>query len=123
MPRISYLLILLAVLGCSKDKFTCEDNRNALQQTDTDKVKTFIELHIASLPSPDYNEANINQLAASISNECGFAAAVNCFDCIKTLTSQTEIVVSFNTGGGTLQRTIDLSYSSSNKIVFRSVHN
>ena len=45
-----------------------------------------------------------------------------CFDCIKTLPSQSEIRVSYFGINGPVEKTIDIVYTTNNKMVFHNMH-
>ena len=86
-----------------------------------DKVGTIIRTSISALPSKTYNQQNIQSLTERIS-KCDIGSSILCFDCIKTLPSQTEISLLFSYNGMQYQKVIDLSYTPDNRIVFRNMH-
>ena len=53
---------------------------------------------------------------------CTMNASALCFDCIQTLPSQSEIRISFDNGASTVEKTIDISYNSNNKMIFYNLH-
>ena len=61
-------------------------------------------------------------LADYLSGQCTMNAIIDCFNCIKTLPSQTEIEVYFISSGAQVQRTIDISYTSTNEMRFSNIH-
>lgn len=87
-----------------------------------DAVKTVINKFITRLSSETYTEENINKLTSMIDQECDLTCILLCFDCIKTLPSQTEIRISFSQSGSTVSKTLDLTYNSSDRIVFGNMH-
>lgn len=124
--RLTYIICISLALGfasCKKDnQQKCEDLKIAASTDNVAKVNAIITSYIASLPSQTYNEQNIQMLTERISR-CEISSALFCFDCIKTLPSQTEISLNFVHNGTSVQRVIDLSYTPNNKIVFKNLHN
>ena len=86
-----------------------------------DRLKEIVISYISSLPSPKYTQPNLDQLAQVIS-QCDIKASVSCFDCVKTLPSQTEMGLIFSYNGTQTQKIIDFSYSDNNEIVVLRVH-
>jgi hypothetical protein len=124
--RISFVLVLFAMLtiGCKKHSSgsLCETLREGMIANNPEQVKSAITLLINKLPSKLYTESNLNLLASLLSGQCTVTANVFCFDCIKTLPSQTEIRLSFTSSGSTVTKTIDISYSPDNKMTVVSMH-
>src|SRR4029078_3648850 len=101
MKTCSIILILFSlfnIVACKKDKGSCEDLKQAIMSNKVNEVGTFIESYISALPSKTYNEQNIQSLKEKISR-CDIASSMPCFDCIKTLPSQTEISLLFTYNG------------------------
>jgi hypothetical protein len=116
------ILLLLAGNSCKKDKQgSCEELKQAAYSNDVDKVRSIIESYLRNLPSSAYNEQNIQLLTQRIS-KCDISSMIYCFDCIDTYPSQTEISIDFSYNGAMVQKVIDLTYNSANKIVFRNMH-
>jgi hypothetical protein len=124
MRKIAVLVSVVSILLCSCRKEplagNCADLKAGLTANDLEKVRASITRMIGELPSSDYNEANITALSERISSSCAVTATSTCFDCIYTLPSQTEVIITINSSGVT--KVIDLSYTSENKIVFRNMH-
>jgi len=116
------VMLISGLTSCKKDNGTCEDLKIAASSNEVAKVGSIITAYIASLPSQTYNEQNIQVLTERISR-CDISSSIFCFDCVQTLPSQTEISLNFVYNGTSVQRVIDLSYSTDNKIVFRNLHN
>jgi hypothetical protein len=115
-------LLLLAGNSCKKDKQgNCEEFKQAAYSNDVNKVRSVMESYLQNLPSSVYNEQNIQLLTQRIS-KCDISSLIYCFDCIDTYPSQTEISINFSYNGAMVHKTIDLTYNSANKIVFRNMH-
>ena len=75
-----------------------------------------------TLPSLDYNKANMDLLIDKIS-DCDIDTGFYCFDCVQTLPSQTEIQLILQHNGSTIKKTLDISYNSSNNTLrFVNMH-
>jgi hypothetical protein len=131
MIKISMKKLLLLLLFCSQILFSCKKNglsescqtlHNGIINNDTDKARSAINSFIDQLPSKIYNEANLTVLVQKISTKCNVNSTMLCFDCIKTLPSQSEIRITINAGGTSVARTIDIDYSSNNIMTFRNMH-
>lgn len=111
---------VLAFSGCKKEdvgRVDCSSWRKGLLTDDVSELnKALGHLAIA------YSKANVERLAASISEQCGMAATVHCFECIKTNPPQTEIRFSFSQSGATIEKTVDLTYTPGRKIRIVKVH-
>ena len=121
---IGSILIIssLGILSCKKDlNLRCEQLKAAAFDNNVETVKMIISSYISALPSTTYNEQNVTALAEEFS-KCDINYLPPCFNCIKTLPPQTELVLQFNYNGVQTQKVIDLSYSKSNRIVFKNIH-
>ena len=124
---VTFLLGTLALfisISCKKgsDEATCQQFKNSIISSDKEQVKTIVSQFIAALPSSNYTQQNLNALTSSIQQHCTMNASAVCFDCIQTLPSQSEIRISFVNGGTTIEKTIDISYNSNNKMIFYNLH-
>lgn len=118
-----FVFIALIITGCKKETATpCAPLKAAISVSNIQQVKDIITQYINQLPSADYNEANIIQLTKKLSGECELVSGLDCYDCIMTLPSETEIYISFASGSGAIKKTIDLTYNSANKIIFWNMH-
>lgn len=122
-------LILILIYGqlifsCKKDELSgsCENLRDAVLNNNIDKANSSINSFINRLESKVYNEPNLTALVQKISSQCNVSSTISCFNCIRTLPSQTEIRIVINSGGTTVSKTIDLSYSANNIITFVHMH-
>ena len=115
-------VIAFALVSCEKHGHeSCGELKEAAYSNNVQKVSSLIQAYIRGLPSTNYNEQNIQLLTQCIS-KCDISSTVFCFDCIKTLPSQTEISLDFNYNGTAVRKVIDLSYSPDKKIVFKNMH-
>jgi hypothetical protein len=125
--RLFFTLIIYATLslGCKKDfsEKQCQQLKDEMIADNKQEVIKLLNEKVNQLPSKIYTEENLNKLAASISDECAITTEVLCFSCIQTLPEQTEIRLSFVNGGTTTEKTIDVSYTSDNKIKIVNMHN
>jgi hypothetical protein len=126
----SYALVLIVVVSlfaCSKDKDlrsgSCQQLKNAMINDDKQQAIDAIEDYIASMPSKQYTQQNIENLLQAIegSQSCSLQAQLLCFDCIHTLPSQTEIRIMTNSLSP-VEKTIDLSYDALNTITVVNMH-
>ena len=101
---------------------SCADLSRAVISSDKALAKSAIDNIISSIPSSQYTEGNIQNLVNKIAGDCNLQTIMICFDCIKTLPTQTEIRITINSGAAPVQKIIDLSYTSSNKMVFHNMH-
>ena len=120
------IFISIVFIGCKKQD-TITDNCTTLQQGmvagDIASVGATITNYINALPSNIYTEQNLQALAGAIKGgSCTITATIDCFDCIKTLPSQTEIQISFISVGATISKTIDITYTANNVIRFNNMH-
>ena len=121
------LLILIygqLVFSCHKDELSgsCETLRDAVLNNNIAKANSAINSFINRLESTEYNEPNLIVLVQKISSQCNVSSTISCFNCIRTLPSQTEIRIVISSGGTTVSKTIDLSYSANNIITFVHMH-
>ncbi|HEX7906168.1 MAG TPA: hypothetical protein VF487_19980 [Chitinophagaceae bacterium] len=116
-------LVLSLNISCEKDpEATCQQLKNSIINSDKEQVKTIISQFITTLPSSTYTQQNLNALASSIQQHCSMNTSSLCFDCIQTMPTQSEIRISFVNGATTVEKTIDISYNSNNKMIFYNLH-
>jgi hypothetical protein len=122
--RLFLLLLLFGcfVMGCKKssDSPRCEGFRENMLNNDKEAVKTTITRYIDGLPSKKYTAQNLVTLLNAIKRQCGIQGEVLCFDCIETLPSQSEILLRF--GSPSIQKVIDITYTSANEMRFANMH-
>jgi len=116
------LLVLFSFISCKKEySYDCQELKQAAFNNNTDRTKEIVLGYISSLSSKKYTQANLEELARVIS-QCDIAASVNCFDCIKTLPSQTEMRLAFSYNGVPIQKIINFSYSANDEIIALDMH-
>jgi hypothetical protein len=119
---IAILFIGLVFLGsgCKKEgveSLDCDGFRKGIVANDEERVKKSIAGLLGT-----YSQENINKLAAAIADQCTATATVDCFECIKTLPPQTEIIVLFNENGTTYRKLLDISYTPQNRMKMVAMH-
>jgi len=119
-PLFLLLSIAMTFSSCQREEISsanCNRLREALVSKNVDQVnKAVAELLIT------YSKENIEELLEHISDKCGVSATLLCFECIKTNPPQSEVRFSFSQSGATVERVIDLSYTSNHKIRVVNVH-
>ena len=124
LSAISFAL-LLTVFSCTKDEDRtdyCQELQSGITDGDVDQVRNVITKFINGLPSQEYTEENINYLVDLIERNCGGSAEIECFDCIKTLPTQTEIRIGYPGTSGPILKAIDITYTSNYKMKFSNMH-
>ena len=121
------LLILFCVqliYSCKKSNVSgnCESLKDAILNNDVAKTGALVNNFIDQLRNKTYTEPNLTALVQKISSQCNVTGEVLCFDCIKTLPSQSEIRITINSGGTVVSKTIDISYSATNNMTFQNMH-
>jgi hypothetical protein len=127
MTRVLACIFMTLLFMACKKQNTVTDNCTTLKQgmmaSDIASVNTTITNYINMLPSAIYTEQNLQALAGAIrGGSCNITATIDCFDCIKTLPSQTEIQLSFSNGSTIVSKTIDITYTANNVIRFNTMH-
>lgn len=127
MQKVTLIVLLLSTIflgSCRKENTNndCSSLKTGIQADDISEVKKAVTSFINGLPNKGYSESNIQLLSQHLSSSCNVTVESTCFDCIKTLPSRTEIRIAVTTGGVTIAKTIDLSYTRANKIVFHNMH-
>jgi len=118
----SVLLLSFALFfsSCQREEIRsadCYTLHNALIAKDANQInKAFNNLSLV------YSRENLEKLAENVSGQCEIRATVLCFECIKTYPPQTEMRFSFSHLGATVERIVDLSYTSERRIRVVNVH-
>ena len=126
--RRNLLLVLSALAylaSCKKEKIAaadCQTLHHGILNSDKEEVRSVITTIIGRMSSNDYSRDNISNLVNIINAQCGVKASLSCYDCIKTLPSETEITLSAPSTNGNVERTIDLSYNERHTMVFVNLH-
>jgi|GEM_PF-1574319 len=125
----SLILVCTAIISlssCVKSSTSntreCDDLKAGLMTNNESEVRVAIESFISQMDSPTYTEQNLAQLNSLIVSNCSVVSTIECFDCIKTLPSATEIHITIGNTGIGITKVIDLSYDNSNRVVFRNLH-
>ena len=124
MRRALVFCFVVILAACEKEKTgrdLCEELKTAVVNDNSSQAQAALAALIHTLPTQEYSQANLNNLAGIISENCGGTATVLCFDCILTLPAQSEIRVSYPLAGGTY-KIFDLSYNSQNEIEVIGTH-
>jgi hypothetical protein len=125
MKKLILILIYTQlVFSCHKDELSgsCETLRDAVLNNNIGKARSAINSFINRLESKVYNEPNLTVLVQKISSQCNVSGTIMCFNCIRTLPSQTEIRIVITSGVTNVSKTIDISYSANNIITFVTMH-
>lgn len=124
--RNTFLMALMVMifLGCKKEitKQDCAKLKEAMAGNNISNTQAEITSFINRLSSNNYSEQNLTKLTEFIFNHCAINASLLCFDCIHTLPAQSEIRLSYTSGGSVISKTIDISQDQSNKIIFLNMH-
>jgi hypothetical protein len=129
--RFLLLLVLLAVLSCTKDAVhtNCTDLLPGLISRNDASIKDQLDGLTEDLfPEPDAadalgHEKNLETLIERLNDECSsITASVGCYACIYTLPAQSEIMVSLDSAGITVVRVIDIVTPQDGALQFRSIH-
>lgn len=116
-------VFLTLFISCKKEnQCRCGGLKEAAIAGDVSTAKLNVESVIATLKDKTYNQANIGSLNQKLSSHCGVMAEMFCYDCVKTNPSQTEIKITVQSGTNRVEKIVDLSYNSSNQIVFVNMH-
>lgn len=116
-----FLLISTSCRRGERMQSDCRQLRSAIIAGDENEVRIAITSLIQQISLQSYTEENLHKLLGKIT-DCGGAAVMPCFDCIKTLPSQTEIIVTYTTTTGSVQRAIDITYTPANRMEFSNMH-
>jgi len=124
MYKVKYsLLIVILVLilgGCKKDALSgsgCDSLGKGLIAEDVTVVSNALKDELTI-----YSRENLDKLSATISDKCNITTAEACFNCIYTEPAQSELRVLVNQSGTSVEKVIDISYTSANKMRIVSVH-
>lgn len=120
--KYSAVIVLLALTSgsCKKDALNtsgCDKLRKGLIAEDVNMVSNALSDELAI-----YTQENLKKLSVTISNKCNITASVACFDCIYTYPAQSELRVLINQSGTLIEKIIDISSTSANKMKIVNVH-
>lgn len=118
------LSFALTFFSCEKDHAgnRCERLADGIVANNVDEVKAAVNNAIDKLHNKEHTAANLSSLATLLSSRCGLRVEVLCVGCIYTDPAQSEIRISANSAGTSITKVIDITYTASNIMVFRSMH-
>jgi len=121
--KYSSLIVFLALTvgSCKKEAVRttyCDNLINGLIAEDVKIVSNVLRNELTF-----YSRENLNKLAATVSKKCNITASQVCFDCIYTMPAQSELRIAFNQAGTSIEKTIDISHTSANKMILLDIHN
>lgn len=119
------ITLLFFVTGCKKETIVpadCQQLQNGSLSNDKDAVKMVINKFISSLTSQVYSQENLNILVSNIGQQCNIILMAVCYDCIDTNPTQSEIRISVGNVINPVEKTIDITYDSSNRMIFGNLH-
>lgn len=121
--RISIVIIYLLIMisGCQKHSLehSCDNLKKAILNDDIPLARSAVDNIIASLPSPDYSQANLQLLADRLTTNYNLPTQVLCYSCIKTMPLQSELRVSSGTGK---EKVLDISYTTTSLMTCLNMH-
>lgn len=125
------LACLLFFTSCEKENagsINCEKIRAGILANNTEAVRkeidgyTFFLQHDPAASDPYGHRLNIEKLVQVLNGDCNFSVTAGCYNCIKTNPPQTELFITVQNGATTVRKVIDLSYSSSRRLIFSGMH-
>ena len=118
------MFVLLVICSCKKESVSndCQKLTNGMASDNKEDVKAAISGFIHRLSSTDYTSNNLTKLVEAISGPCSIGAETLCFDCIKTLPSESEIRLTYSSGTSQSYKIIDISYDTNNQMKFAGMH-
>ena len=125
MRMISIIISLLFLtFACKKTglKDSCENLKQGILSDDIAMAKSAVNDIIMTLPNQDYTQTNLQSLINKLNTHCNLTTELVCYDCIKTLPSESEIRVSVNLSASSQQKVMDISYTATNRMTCVSMH-
>jgi hypothetical protein len=121
------LSIICATLltSCDKDPEpfnSCQKLSSGLLADNSGNVAQAVNKLISELPSAEYSEANLGNLAEKMSTACGISTIMVCFSCIHISPPQTELKATYMDDGIAREKIIVISLDAANRMVFHSMH-
>lgn len=112
-------LVLLGISACKKEMPPPDINRfkSSLAQQDVKTLKNEL-----SKFNVTYSKDGIKIFLANISKAYGVTSEQLCYSCIYTLPAQSEVKFSWMENGILIEKIVDLSYDSNNKIIVVGIH-
>jgi len=125
MRMISLIIsMLFLIFACKKTslKDSCENLKHGILSDDIAMAKSAVNDIIMTLPDQDYTQPNLQSLVNKLNTHCNLTTEILCYDCIKTLPSESEIRVSVNSSASSQQKVMDISYTAANRMTCVSMH-
>lgn len=125
---------LLMFAACKKNKldpaaFNCQNFKTGIMNDSSDMVGIEVNklcedlMPVAATPADEYGQAqNINILVQRLSEKCDVTATLVCYACIETLPAQSEITISINQNGTVYNRTLDITVTQQNMLIYNGMH-
>jgi hypothetical protein len=129
-------LSLLLLAACDKKNnvdaaasFNCQNFKTGIISDSSAMVGVEVNklcedlMPAAITPTDEYGQAqNINVLVQRLSQKCDITATLVCYACIKTLPAQSEIRISINQNGTVYNRTLDITVTQQNMLIYSGMH-
>lgn len=131
MKQFFYAFLLVAVIGCSKEKSEpadCKNLKQGLENRDNKLVAAEIDqlaagtITITAFIDMRVQRENFDRLLERLNSNCKMTAEEVCFNCIDTYPQMSEIRVSFWSGGQRIERIIDVYMMPDSQIRFAAIH-
>ena len=119
---IGLIFILTFSVCCKKgsiNTFDCSNLQQGIKSDKVDLVNNEINIICVTLSKPAIKE-KVEKLAEIISSKCNMKATVFCTECIKTMPTQSEIIISFSISGIEYLKVIDII--SRDPLEFAGIH-
>lgn len=126
---------LLLLASCDKKNpgaaaaFNCQDFKTGIANDSSAMVGVEVNklcedlMPVTPTTADEYGQAqNINVLVQRLSQKCDVTATLVCYSCIETLPAQSEIRISVNQNGTVYNRTLDISVTQQNMLVYIGMH-
>jgi hypothetical protein len=110
-----------ASFNCGNFKTGIISDSSAMVGTEVNKLCE--DLLPATSSSDEYGQSqNIHILVQRLSQKCDINATLICYACIETLPAQSEIRVSINQNGTVYTRTMDITVTQQNMLIYNGMH-
>ncbi|HEX2534885.1 MAG TPA: hypothetical protein VHK69_14170 [Chitinophagaceae bacterium] len=96
--------------------------KEGLVANNAGKVEKAINEAIARLEDEEHTADNLSRLATLLSSSCGITAEALCFSCNYSDPPQSEMQVTFQSGGTTRTKMIRITHAPSQRMIFRSMY-
>ena len=119
-----FITLTIITVSCKKEitEKQCENLSQAMSENNISLANDAITRMIDRLPSQAHTQENFEKLATGIGGNCGIKVNGKCFGCVFTLPTISEIYLTINFNGTTINRVIDISQFPSGKMKFVTMH-